>query len=208
MADKEYIFIEGFATGRQYYTLMKCLYLSSILHAGQYRKSGEEYICHPTSVTATLIRNNILDETTLCIAQLHDVYEDCGVSETDLLNKYGIPERVVKGVMRLSKTHDTNLKAYFDEISKYKEETLVKIADRAHNVSTMYNAFRVEKQYEYVDETKEYILPLCKTARRLYPEYSFFIMEKKSQIETLLKLTIYFLDAMGSKEPTKPTEQV
>ena len=46
------------------------------LHEGQYRKSGEEYICHPVAV-AEIVAGLELDTDSICAALLHDTLEDC-----------------------------------------------------------------------------------------------------------------------------------
>ena len=46
------------------------------MHDGQFRKSGEPYICHPLSV-AEIVADLSLDTESICAALLHDTIEDC-----------------------------------------------------------------------------------------------------------------------------------
>ena len=46
------------------------------LHEGQFRKSGEAYICHPVAV-AKIVASLGLDTDSVCAALLHDTVEDC-----------------------------------------------------------------------------------------------------------------------------------
>ena len=46
------------------------------LHEGQFRLSGEPYICHPVSV-AVIVAELGLDTDSICAALLHDTVEDC-----------------------------------------------------------------------------------------------------------------------------------
>ena len=47
--------------------------------------------------------------------------------------------------------------------------SVVKGADRIHNVQTMIDVFTYEKQKEYIRETQEFIVPMLKEARRRFP---------------------------------------
>ena len=46
------------------------------LHAGQFRLSGEPYVCHPVAV-AEIVAQLGLDTDSICAALLHDTVEDC-----------------------------------------------------------------------------------------------------------------------------------
>lgn len=41
--------------------------------------------------------------------------------------------------------------------------------DRVHNMMTMVGGFTPQKQVSYVNETLDFVVPLIKKARRLYP---------------------------------------
>ena len=49
---------------------------------------------------------------------------------------------------------------------------MTKLIDRCHNVSSMAGTFSKEKLVSYIDETREYVLPLLRRAKLQYPEYS------------------------------------
>jgi guanosine-3',5'-bis(diphosphate) 3'-pyrophosphohydrolase len=57
-------------------------------HAGQFRKSGEAYICHPVSVAISLAEMH-MDANGIMAAILHDVIEDTPVSKKELADKFG-----------------------------------------------------------------------------------------------------------------------
>ena len=61
-------------------------------HRGQLRKTGDPYITHPLD-TATTVADLQLDASAVAAALIHDVEEDCGISNAEL-------ERFV-AVMRL-----------------------------------------------------------------------------------------------------------
>ena len=56
-------------------------------HSGQYRKSGEAYICHPVAVAISLAKMR-MDANCIMAAILHDVIEDTGVSKQDLAKAF------------------------------------------------------------------------------------------------------------------------
>jgi GTP pyrophosphokinase len=57
-------------------------------HLGQLRKNGEPYITHPIAV-ATQCTEWKLDAPALMAALMHDVMEDCGITKSDLIEKFG-----------------------------------------------------------------------------------------------------------------------
>ncbi len=71
-------------------------------HAGQVRRSGEEYITHPVAV-AEILAELEMDVPTLAAALLHDVVEDTSVTAEDMVQRFG-PEvaGLVDGVTKLA----------------------------------------------------------------------------------------------------------
>ena len=60
---------------------------AAMLHEGQFRLSGEPYICHPVSV-AVIVAELGLDTDSICAALLHDTVEDCAdKTNLDTLSK-------------------------------------------------------------------------------------------------------------------------
>jgi GTP pyrophosphokinase len=56
-------------------------------HLGQLRNSGEPYITHPIAVAAQCAEWK-LDAQALSAALLHDAMEDCGITKTDLVERF------------------------------------------------------------------------------------------------------------------------
>src|SRR2546428_14141721 len=70
-------------------------------HAGQRRKSGDPAITHPLHAAET-IANLQLDASTIAAALLHDVQEDCGVTNQEIAKRFGSEVAVmVEGVTKL-----------------------------------------------------------------------------------------------------------
>ena len=72
-------------------------------HLGQLRNSGEPYITHPIAVAAQCATWK-LDAQALMAALLHDAMEDCGVTKSDLIERFGAPvAELVDGLTKLDK---------------------------------------------------------------------------------------------------------
>jgi GTP diphosphokinase / guanosine-3',5'-bis(diphosphate) 3'-diphosphatase len=144
-------------------------------HEGQLRKTGDPYITHPVEVTHS-VADLELDHHALAAAFLHDVQEDCGVTNDQLKKKFG-PEvaRLVDGLTKLDKIpfqlgdgdqpgRDTvqanNLRKMFLAMAEDVRVVLVKLCDRLHNMRTLY-AMAPEKQRRIARETMEIFAPLA-----------------------------------------------
>ena len=72
------------------------------LHEGQYRKSGEPYICHPVAVAGILRYmggNNVM----IAAGFLHDIVEDTDITLEEIEQRFGAEVRqLVEGVTKLS----------------------------------------------------------------------------------------------------------
>ena len=114
-------------------------------HLGVTRRSGEPYITHPIAVAIQCTEWK-LDSQALMAALLHDVMEDCGVTKSDLLEKFGpTVAELVDGLTKLDKlSFETQEEGQFESFRKMLlamardvRVILVKLADRTHNMRTM-----------------------------------------------------------------------
>lgn len=104
----------------------KAMQFSYQAHHGQVDKSGQPYIFHPYHVA-----EQMEDEKTVCVALLHDVLEDTGITVEQLEKEF--PEDIVDAVKILTKTEQEE---YLDYIRKIKENPIarkVKLEDLEHN---------------------------------------------------------------------------
>lgn len=104
----------------------KAMKLAYTAHEGQVDKCGQPYIFHPYHLAEQMD-----DETSTCVALLHDVVEDTDVTLDDLAREF--PPEVVEGVRLM--THDPAVD-YFDYVRAIKGHPVaqkVKLADLAHN---------------------------------------------------------------------------
>ena len=63
--------------------IIRAYHYSAAAHSGQFRKSGEAYICHPIAVAISLAEMR-MDAKGIMAAILHDIIEDTNISKSDL----------------------------------------------------------------------------------------------------------------------------
>ena len=109
-------------------------------HRHQYRKNGHQpYYVHPFAVASLLSSYGYTDTVTQCIAYLHDVVEDSGVTVSELREVFGY--EIANGVFILSKNRGDSLSGGPISASEYVQRLAwarrkikrVKIADMIDN---------------------------------------------------------------------------
>ncbi len=149
--------------------LEKAFMFAEKSHAGQTRKSGENYMIH--LINAAIILGKIFpDVTSLSAMLLHDVPEDTGVSMEELKSTFGeevanLVDGVTKlGQVRLGYSHQPqyleNLRKLFVATSRDVRVMLLKLADRLHNMRTIQHLPK-DKQGRIAQETLEVYAPIA-----------------------------------------------
>lgn len=137
-------------------------------HRHQKRSSGEPYIIHPLNVAVTLIKLN-MDMESIIAGLLHDVIEDCDVSEQEIREKFGEGVAgIVIGCTKISKikfktkeeSQAENFRKMVVAMAKDIRVIIVKLADRMHNMLTLQYVSK-EKQVKKAQETLDIYVPLA-----------------------------------------------
>jgi GTP diphosphokinase / guanosine-3',5'-bis(diphosphate) 3'-diphosphatase len=137
-------------------------------HLGQFRHSGQPYITHPIAV-AGLCADWKLDAQAIMAALMHDTVEDCGVSKTELIEKFGAATAdLVDGLTKLDKLQFTTREESQAEsfrkmllaMARDVRVILVKLADRLHNMRTM-QAMAPGKRARIARETLDIYAPIA-----------------------------------------------
>lgn len=197
---KSYMFIKGFAVGKELNQTLMSLALARKLHDGQYRKDGTPYFSHPLKVCTTLISYGIDDDITLAAALLHDILEDCQeklpLGGKELISEYQINPEILEIAQLLTKEsglNDYELGVYFKKIEQNPKAALIKLSDRLHNSGTLYT-FTDEKMRKYIRETKLFLIPMASYCKKYYPKYCNAFRILKSNIEVLNSSMSMMLD--------------
>lgn len=172
---KQLAVMRGWLDGRGYFKAADALEFVRAMEQGTRKDGQTPKFHHQLSIARlviTLAPHLTYPEETITAAFLHDVLEDHSdvVTREYLENRFGklvadAVWKLSKKVGGLSKSYDM----YFAEMATCPIASLVKLADRAHNVQTMVGVFTIEKQKSYLKEVDSYFFPMCKTARRLFP---------------------------------------
>ena len=142
--------------------------LAEQAHHTQPRVTGEPYITHPLAAAQVLADIGI-DPVAVAAAILHDVPEDSDFTLADIEDRFGAEvAQLVDGVTKLSKfsTHSheeqqaENIRKMFLAMADDIRVVLIKLADRLHNMRTLY-ALPSEKQTRIARQTLEIYAPLA-----------------------------------------------
>ena len=127
----------------------KALCISFDAHKDQVDKSGLPYVFHPFHLAEQMD-----EEYAVCVALLHDVVEDAGVS-LESLREAGFPPEVTDAVALM--THDERV-PYLDYVREIKKNPLaskVKLADLMHNSDLTRLSSVDEKALERVEKYRK-----------------------------------------------------
>src|SRR5919106_112669 len=143
-------------------------------HDGQIRKTGDPYMVHPVDAAMTVAELK-LDGAAIAAALLHDVVEDCGISNDDLAKQFGTDvARLVEGVTKLSRLNllrpedaawdegvqADNLRKMFLAMAEDIRVVVIKLADRLHNMRTLHG-LDPARQQRVARETMDIYAPLA-----------------------------------------------
>ncbi|MBA2412702.1 MAG: bifunctional (p)ppGpp synthetase/guanosine-3',5'-bis(diphosphate) 3'-pyrophosphohydrolase, partial [Burkholderiaceae bacterium] len=137
-------------------------------HLGQFRRSGAPYITHPLAV-AEILTEWRLDGAAIQAALLHDVIEDCGVAQSQLIERFGSTVAdLVDGVSKLDRLQFSsteqaqaeNFRKMLLAMARDVRVMLIKLADRLHNMRTL-EAVDTERRRRIARETLEIYAPIA-----------------------------------------------
>jgi (p)ppGpp synthase/HD superfamily hydrolase len=136
-------------------------------HAGQKRKSGEDYIQHSLHTALNIARLG-LGSKTIAAGLLHDVPEDTAVTLKEVEGAFGseiafLVDGVTKvGKIRLREEKEEiyleNMRKMFLAMAADIRVVIIKLADRLHNMETL-DALPEEKRQRIAMETLEVFAP-------------------------------------------------
>lgn len=197
--EKMYTYIRGYASGAGMTQTLRALSFARDKHEGQMRKGGEPYIVHPLMMACNALSIGIKEDNVIATILLHDVCEDCGIS----LEELPVNETVRRGVALMTfqvlegETKEIAKNRYYNALLESREASITKLIDRCHNVSCMAGAFSKEKLKDYIEETRQYVLPLIRKVKHRYPDEANALFVLKYHIVSVVDSIDATLQAYG-----------
>lgn len=138
-------------------------------HKDMRRQTGEPYIYHPIEVATIAVKEIGLGTTSVICALLHDVVEDTETTVEDIRGIFG--DKVASIVEGLTKIRGLmhhadrplqaeNFKKVLLTLSDDVRVILIKLADRLHNMRTLY-ALPEDKRLKIASQTTDLYVPLA-----------------------------------------------
>jgi len=160
--------ISQYLSHEQVAEIEKAYQFAKEAHGDQARFTGEPYITHPIAV-AQILAQMRMDPITIIAAILHDVVEDTSIDQAEIIEQFGKEVAdLVDGVTKLTQIHFENYaQAQAENFRKMVmamaqdiRVILVKLADRLHNMRTLYG-LPPEKRQRISHETLDIFAPIA-----------------------------------------------
>ena len=190
-----YHFLETYCEKKHYENALVALPFAREVHKDQKRLGGDPYIVHPLSVAFFSIGAGLDSDNIISGSLLHDTIEDQNAN-LDLINITDEIKNIVNLLtfIKDNSNKDNALKNYYENIKTNCDAIIIKLIDRIHNLSTMNNAFSLEKMKNYILETQKYVIPLADYAKEHYQNIANKLWLLKFYLTTLVNTTNYVID--------------
>jgi len=211
--------IRQWLLGKNYHIALAAMELGLKHHTG-FRKDGitPEFQHQVSQATFCRTLNDLLlfPEETISVIFLHDIVEDCNITHGEVreyLREKGATEAqldlIMRGVELMTNQYGDGFVANQKSPKKPKEEyyeamvncpiaSVCKGMDRMHNHQSMVGVFTPQKQLSYIAETRDYIIPMLKKARKTWSRQEGVL----TNIKHILEVQMELVDAL-----TAPTEE-
>ena len=206
--------LKGYLKGKGYHTALAAFDEGEKTHTGVRKDGVTPEFQHQIEICLFILTLKEVkdEENTLIAGLLHDIREDYHLEHTYIERKFGkIAADAIEKLTKEFKGIKKDTQDYFNKIAECPIASLVKIADRINNVSSMVGVFSIKKQEDYLFEIKEYFLPMIKVVRNRFPEQSLsyygmntFLKNMSHTIEAVLKAENLLLKNNVVSEPIKP----
>jgi GTP diphosphokinase / guanosine-3',5'-bis(diphosphate) 3'-diphosphatase len=160
--------VSAYLPKQQLSQVQQAYQLASEAHAGQYRLSGEDYICHPVSV-ALILSEMKMDADCIMAAIMHDVLEDTEVTFDEMAASFNEEvASLVDAVSKLTKINfksreqaqAENMRKMFFAMAKDLRVIIIKLADRLHNMRTI-GVMKPDSKRRIAKETLDIYAPIA-----------------------------------------------
>ena len=189
-----------FLTRRKFFRALDALDLVCEVESGTRKDQRTPKAHHQLSVArlvASLLPHLRHREESLVTAFLHDLLEDHGQDWTIEMVRNRFGQLVADAVWAITKKYRGVLKPladYYAGVAANAIASVVKLADRAHNIQTMHGVFTLEKQLAYVRDLDDWYFPMLRTARRrfrsqyeAYENLKMFLHSQRAMVHRILE---------------------
>ena len=199
--EKLQISLRYYLLGKGYYDTARALEFAAKYHT-EFRKDGvTPELQHQIEIVhflRTLLPSYIYPQDVLTAGVLHDTDEDYPESRSEIEKNF--TPRVAHSVALLNK-HGKDEAYYFDSIANDEIASIVKGADRIHNIQSMIGVFNLQKQLNYIHEVQLHFLPMLKTARRKFPQ-------QETAYENIKHMLISQIELISELHKQLPVKQI
>jgi (p)ppGpp synthase/HD superfamily hydrolase len=129
----------------------KAINFASRKHFSQEDDEGKDYFLAHIQPVAQAVSMFTNDDDVVATAYLHDILEDTDTTPEELRKEFG--ERITNLVIELTHKGSPDEKGYYFPSLKSKEAIMIKLIDRASNISRM-NAWSEGRKYHYLEHSK------------------------------------------------------
>ncbi|ORU91234.1 MAG: (p)ppGpp synthetase [Cycloclasticus sp. symbiont of Poecilosclerida sp. N] len=160
--------VGAYSSRKQLRKIQQAYQVASSAHLGQFRLSGEDYICHPVSV-ALILSHMKMDADCIMAAIMHDIVEDTDVTLDELAENFNKDvSSLVAAVSKLTKINfksreeaqAENMRKMFLAMAKDLRVIIIKLADRLHNMRTI-GFMKPASRRRIAKETLEIYAPIA-----------------------------------------------
>lgn len=154
------------------------------------RKVGGNQFRHAMATFAILIDYHYIDPVLLKAALLHDLFEDVGMENYDIIAALGEEgKQVAELVMEVTRIQGGDKEDYLKNIrdNASKKAKILKVADRISNMTDLnLDIYDVSFVNRYIYETEEYIYPIAlEVNENMATEINDLIQRRKKLVEKL-----------------------
>ncbi len=199
--NKLLIALQNYLLGAKYYDALKAFNFAKHTHVGTRKDGVTPEFQHQLEIALfiTTLRDIDDEEGAIIGALLHDILEDYSyitVNQlTDLIGTNRVePIILVSKYINGQQTYKFE-QEYFHKIAQNATASIIKGADRVHNLRTMTDVFTIEKQQQYAYETQEFFLPMLKNACGNFPTQYLAYMNIRTMLKTQLEMVQAILKA-------------
>ena len=186
---KLFIALRYYLQGAGYIKALKAFDYGRRIHTGTRKDGTTPEYQHQVEIALyiTTLRDVMHEEACIAVSLLHDAPEDYDSVTRDDIAK--ITDQNIADCCMLLNKNGKNIDNYFGDISNNPIASIVKGADRVHNVNSMRGVFSPEKQQKYLQEVEKNFLPMLKNARNKFPEQT----RAYFNIEHMLRSMVHML---------------